>query len=382
MGSLTSEKLTQAVSLVREAGFDLWLTFVRETADGGDPALPLILEGSLTWQSALLVSRDGRKIAIAGRYDADPLRASGDWDEVIGYDESIRPQLLGVLDRLVPAGRPGPPRIAVNYSLEDEKADGLTHGMYLVLCDILAGTRFEGSLASAERVLASLRSRKSEEEIERIRLAIGETDRIFEEVETFCTAGKTEKQIFDFVHQTIGARGLGFSWSRASDPIVNIGPDSMIGHGIPSPAIALAPGHVLHIDLGVLRDGYASDLQRCWLAAGATSAAGAASDAGGTAAAARTSSGPHAAPPEQAPIPPAVSAVFCAVHDAISAAAARIRPGIEGWRVDEAARSLLVSRGYPECMHATGHQVGRMAHDGGGLLGPRWERYGLSLIHI
>jgi Xaa-Pro aminopeptidase len=35
-----------------------------------------------------------------------------------------------------------------------------------------------------------------------------------------------------------------------------------------------------------------------------------------------------------------------------------------------------MSYGYDEYPHATGHQVGRNAHDGGSLLAPCWERYG------
>lgn len=78
MPSITRQKLDQAVSLMEESGIDVWLTFVRETSAGSDPVLPLLLEGSLTWQSALLVSRGGRKVAVVGNYDAPALEASGD----------------------------------------------------------------------------------------------------------------------------------------------------------------------------------------------------------------------------------------------------------------------------------------------------------------
>jgi Xaa-Pro aminopeptidase len=47
--------------------------------------------------------------------------------------------------------------------------------------------------------------------------------------------------------------------------------------------------------------------------------------------------------------------------------------------VDQAARETLTQAGYPEYMHAFGHHVGRSAHDGATVLGPRWERYGASV---
>jgi Xaa-Pro aminopeptidase len=30
----------------------------------------------------------------------------------------------------------------------------------------------------------------------------------------------------------------------------------------------------------------------------------------------------------------------------------------------------------PELTHATGHQIGAYAHDGGAMFAPKWERYG------
>lgn len=343
---LTREKLAQAASFVRDADVDVWLTFVREAGENGDPVLPLIFDGGLTWQSALLVYPSGRKVAIVGNYDADPIIASGNWDEVIPYVQGIKDDLINELENRIPISAHRRPRIAVNFSENDDKSDGLTHGMYRLLEKYFEGTRFAGSLITAEGITGRLRGRKTPSEIAAMRKAIAETDRLFEEIGQFARIGVSEKAVQEFVHAKIEERKLGFGWSRTGNPIVNTGPDSMIGHGVPSPDLKLAPGHVFHIDLGVIRDGYSSDIQRCWYVSGGED------------------------------VPADVLNAMAAVNGAISAGAAVLRPGVQGWQVDAAARSFLVSQGYEEYLHAFGHQCGRVAHDGGAVLGPKWERYG------
>ena len=54
-----------------------------------------------------------------------------------------------------------------------------------------------------------------------------------------------------------------------------------------------------------------------------------------------------------------------------------MKPGVPGYKVDEAGRRLIVRRGFSEYKHALGHVLGRSTHEIGPLLGPRWpNRYG------
>lgn len=338
---LIAEKVAQATAILNEFGVDVWLTFVRETTLSPDPTLELIAGVDVTWQSAFILSKDGRHTAIVGRYDTENVAQLGVYSEIIGYDEGIAQPLREVLARLNPA------TIAINYSANDVAADGLSHGMYLALQGHLAGTPFAGRLVSAEKLTAALRGRKSAAEVERVRMAVATTLQLFDEVEAFVRPGMTQRQIADFVHERIDEMGLGYAWPKPFNPIVTCGPESAIGHAAPGDVV-LQKGHLLHMDLGVKQDDYCSDLQRMWyvLADGETA------------------------------VPPDVQRAFDVVYGAIKAGEASLKPGTPGWQVDEAARDFIVDNGFPEYKHAFGHLLGRVAHDGSTVLGPRWERYG------
>jgi hypothetical protein len=169
MTSLVQEKVTQAVQILNEKNIDLWLTFVRETSFGGDPILPLIYGPSLTWQSALIITRSGERIAIVGRFEVEAVRGVGAYTTIIPYDQSIRGPLLETLERLQPNN------IAINHSKNDVNADGLTYGMYQVLLDYLSGTPWLAKLVSAEAISSALRGRKTPGEAARVRAAVETT---------------------------------------------------------------------------------------------------------------------------------------------------------------------------------------------------------------
>ena len=93
MTSIMHEKLDQAHGILDELDLDAWLVFVRESSQGGDPALSLVYDGSFTWQSALIVTRGGDRIAIVGQLDDGAVRACRAWTEVIPYVQSIQQPL-------------------------------------------------------------------------------------------------------------------------------------------------------------------------------------------------------------------------------------------------------------------------------------------------
>jgi Xaa-Pro aminopeptidase len=342
MTTLVQEKVHQAIDILQEKEIDLWLTFVRETVAGGDPMLPLIYGHDLTWHSALILTRSGERIAIVGRYEATAAERTGAYPTVIAYDQSIRRDLMETLERL------DPETIALNFSVSDAHADGLSHGLYQVLMGYFSGTPFAERVVSAEEIISAVRGRKTPTEIACIKAAVETTEAIYRRTFEQIQVGMTERQIAALMHEQVAELGLQTAWEAGHCPAVDSGPDSAVGHVGPTD-IQVAPGHLIHFDFGVRQDGYCSDIQRMVYVL---------------------------APGEQAP-PEPVQRGFNTVVQAIQAAARAIRPGVLGRDVDRVAREIVTRAGYPEFLYGTGHQVGRSVHDGAALLAPEWERYGI-----
>jgi len=336
---IIAEKTDQAVEALAEQNVDCWLTFCRETGDVPEPCLPFLLEFDVVWPTAVLISKDGLKAVVLARHDGPG--ADLEPYEVHRYDESFEQPLLDFLRTV------DPEEIAVNYSRDDNTADGLTHGMYRRLEELLDGTPYADSLRSAADVVSTIRGVKSPTERERVERAVETTDELLGAVADRWDPDWTEADVADWLHERMSERGLGSAWSWDYCPTVSAGGESEIGHALPG-ELTLPPGEVLHVDFGVKQDGYSADMQRLFYRPSAE----------------------HPEPPE------ALQSAFEDVRAAIEAARETIAPGVKGYEVDDAARTELTDRGWPEYPHATGHQVGRNAHDGGTLLGPLWDRYG------
>jgi Xaa-Pro aminopeptidase len=340
--TLVQEKVNQSIEILKEKEIDLWLTFVRETSGVRDPVLNFILGPSeLTWESALIFTRFGERIAIIGSLEAEAVERLGVYTDIIPYDKGLSQPLRETLARL------NPQHIAVNFSHNNVHADGLTHAMFLKLQEYLKDTPFAERLTSAEALISAMRGRKTAAEVEKMKRAVQITADIFDQTFKTIKAGMTEKEIGQHMQALMQASGVGPAWPLESNPAVNSGPDSPMGHSGPT-SIKVEPGHLLHFDFGVKFEDYCSDIQRM----------------------------AYVLRPDETDAPFEVKRGFATVRAAIENLRAALKPGVTGAEMDALARATVVSAGYPEYMYGTGHQLGRVAHDGGALLGPLWEKYG------
>jgi Xaa-Pro aminopeptidase len=338
--TVVREKLDQAEGVLRALDIDVWITYGRETSDVAEPALPLVLDENFVWPGMVLVTRDGERIVLCETHDADTVRSVGLHD-VRGYEDSLEGIFHDAIESI------DPDKIAINYSKSNNTADGLSLGLYKQLEEYVEGSGVDAEFVSAEPVVNRVRGVKSRTELERIQRSVDISQEILESMRAAWRPDWSEADVASFVHDEVESRGLTTAWHADACPAVDAGGQAEWGHAKPSD-LTLPPGEVLHLDFGVVADGYASDMQRLYY---------------------RPVDG-------DASIPDDLQAAFEDVRAAIRAGFETLEAGIPGYEVDAAARETIVERGWPEFQHGFGHQVGRNVHDGGTYLGPRWERYG------
>jgi len=336
---LRKEFLDKKIKLVRktmdEQDIDLWILFTRENNE--DPLAEDLRFDDLTWRSAAIIGRDGSRVGIVGSLETELVKSRGFYDEVLGYgSEGVAGKLLKLVSEKKPR------KIGVDTSYDLGAADGLSVGMDQYLRRALK--EYAQRLVSAEDLAITLRACLIPEEIALLEASIAECERIYDDLESYIRAGRTDEQVHRHTREMVRERGLEPAWGADHCPSVSVGaaPSGHLGYT----GATIHEGDFVKLDFGVNKEGYCSDIQRVYFVGSGA-------------------------------VPIGVKKMFQTAIDANDSALSVLKPGISGYKVDKVARELIVKRGYGDYPHALGHVLGRSTHEIGPLLGPRWpNRYG------
>lgn len=182
-------------------------------------------------------------------------------------------------------------------------------------------------LVRTQNWVEQLRSAKDETEIAAIRRAVKIADDAYAEFLTWIKPGMTEReaaaQLELFQRRAGGDR-------KPTETVVASGPRSALPHGMASDRV-IQPNEPVMIDIGIVIDGYTSDLTRTVYL--------------GT-------------PPAQ------FEEIYQVVLDAQAKAITGARPGMTGRQIDALARDHIREAGYGEYFgHALGHSIGLEIHE-------------------
>ena len=182
-------------------------------------------------------------------------------------------------------------------------------------------------LIEATACVRRLRERKTRDELRRMVTAQRIAEKVLDRILAQCRPGLTERQISRMIRHAIEDEG---GDGPAFDPIVASGPNAALPHARPGDR-PLRKGDFVIFDLGVLNDGYASDMTRTVVLGRATDRQ---------------------------------KKVYALVLEAQQRAIARVRDGVAARSVDRAARGWISKQGHGEHFgHGTGHGVGLEVHE-------------------
>ena len=260
---------------------------------------------------AFVLPRDGDGILFAPSFEVERVRRGARALTVRGWEEHESPVAL-IAAWL--AAAPGAPRaILVEPHTEYSVAAAFARAMPTA------------TLIDGARAFEELRAVKSDEEIERMRRAVVITEDAFAATFDRLEVGMLEKDVAKIAREEHARRGAdGYA-------LVQFGANAALPHGGPTSAPLRAETGVL-LDGGCSFQGWQSDVSRTrWFGRAPT---------------------------------PRFRSIYDLVHDAQSAAIARVRPGVPAQEIDRAARELIARAGFgPQFTHRLGHGIGMEGHE-------------------
>ena len=186
-------------------------------------------------------------------------------------------------------------------------------------------------LVATTGLVERLRLCKSPSEIDRIRAAVRLNEEVFKEVYQGLQPGTTERQVAIRIETLMREKGA----ERPSfETIVAGGSNGAKPHAVPGER-HLKKGEPIVIDMGLILDGYCSDMTRTVVMGGVDNK---------------------------------TKKIFRLVRKAQKSAIKVIRAGATGLEIDQVARDVIDKAGYGEFFgHGLGHGVGLAVHEGPSL---------------
>ncbi len=260
----------------------------------------------------LLVPAKGTPLLLTdSRFDLQAMA------EAPGFAVHLYPRgLLALLESLLP--RLGVRRLGF-------ESHYLLYSTFVKLAKL--ASRLGVELVPQAGLVERLRVRKSEAQLAKIERAVHLNEAVFSEVFQGIVPGMTERQVAHAIENCMRQRG---ATGPSFDTIVAAGPNGALPHAVPSDR-PLGEGEPIVIDMGLVLDGYCSDMTRTVVLG---------------------------APDEKA------VELIRIVRKAQLAGMAAIRAGVVGCEPDRAARNVIKAAGYGKYFgHGLGHGVGLAVHE-------------------
>jgi Xaa-Pro aminopeptidase len=206
------------------------------------------------------------------------------------------------------------------------ESDYMLHSTHLAMQDSFEKAGIK--LAPLSGMIEKMRLIKDEAEIELIRTSVALNEEVFQQIYPTITSAQTEIDVALAIEYAMRKKG---AESTSFDSIVASGDNSALPHAVPTTA-QIAQNRPLTIDMGLILNGYCSDMTRTFVPGKADKK---------------------------------YKKIHRIVREAQLAGMSAIRAGVTGKEVDKAARDVIADAGYGDYFgHSLGHGVGLAVHEG------------------